>query len=165
MHICDIHNCDYLSHTTFRFYLIDFQLDTDFPSSLRFFVKSPTVTQRLVSQENAFKKSKNPSPFLSKSVGLDNYFTLDLPWPKPSTPVGDCVMASDPWCLARSSCLTQSAGICQCPQASSFLTVWSYTILPTFGWSSPRSVFMDMWYQHQIWLLRWAHPFDMTNVA
>ena len=27
------------------------------------FVKSPSVTQRSVSQENAFKKSKNPSPF------------------------------------------------------------------------------------------------------
>ena len=28
MHICDTYNCDYLQHTTFRFYLIDFQLNT-----------------------------------------------------------------------------------------------------------------------------------------
>ena len=28
-HICDTYNCDYLQHTTFRFYLIDFHLSTD----------------------------------------------------------------------------------------------------------------------------------------
>ena len=44
--------------------LIDFQLNTDFPSQFSFFtVKSPSVTQRSVSQENAFKTSKNPSLF------------------------------------------------------------------------------------------------------
>ena len=30
--MCDTYNCDYLQHSTFRFNLIDFQLDTDFPS-------------------------------------------------------------------------------------------------------------------------------------
>ena len=62
--MCDTYNFDYLQHSTFRFNLIDFQLNTDFPSQFCVFtVKSPSVTQRSVSQENAFKKSKNPSPF------------------------------------------------------------------------------------------------------
>ena len=63
---CDTYNCDYLQHTTFCFYLIDFQLNTDFPSQFCVFtIKSPSVTQRSVSQENVFKKSKNLSPFFS----------------------------------------------------------------------------------------------------
>ena len=32
----DTYNCDYLQHSTFRINLIDFQLNTDFPS--QFFV-------------------------------------------------------------------------------------------------------------------------------
>ena len=34
------HMCyyDYLTHTTFRFYLVDFQLDTDFPSQFYVFL-------------------------------------------------------------------------------------------------------------------------------
>ena len=56
--MCDTYNSDYLKHSTFRFNLIDFQLNTDFPSQFVFFtVKSPSVTQRSVSQENAYKKS------------------------------------------------------------------------------------------------------------
>ena len=56
--MCDTQNCNYLKHTTFRFNLIDFQLNTDFPSQFSFFtLKSPRVTQRSVSQENAYKKS------------------------------------------------------------------------------------------------------------
>ena len=56
--MCATYNCEYLKHGKFHFNLIDFQLNTDFPSILRFFtVKSPSVTQRLVSQENAYKKS------------------------------------------------------------------------------------------------------------
>ena len=73
--MCDTYNCDYLQHSTFRFNLIDFQLNTGFPSQF-FTVKSPSVTQRPVSQENAFKKSKNPSPFSRRTLGLNNYFTL-----------------------------------------------------------------------------------------
>ena len=58
LHMCDTYNCDYLKHSTFHFNLIVFQLDTDFPPNFAFFtVKSPRVTQRLVSQENAYKKS------------------------------------------------------------------------------------------------------------
>ena len=57
--MCDTYNCDHLKHSTFRFNLIDFQLNTNFPSQFYVFftVKSPSVTQRSVSQENAYKKS------------------------------------------------------------------------------------------------------------
>ena len=56
--MCDTYNCDYLQHSTFCFNLIDFQLNTDFPSNFAFFtVKLSSVTQRSVSQENAYKKS------------------------------------------------------------------------------------------------------------
>ena len=56
--MCDTYNCNYQKHSTFHFNLIDFQLNTDFPSNFAFFtVKSPSVTQRLVSQENAYEKS------------------------------------------------------------------------------------------------------------
>ena len=66
--LCDTYDCDYLPHTTFRFYLIDFQLNKDSPSQFGgfFTVKSPNVTQRSVSQENAFKKEQNPSLFFRK---------------------------------------------------------------------------------------------------
>ena len=58
--ICDTNNGDYLQHTTFRFYLIDFQLNTDLPSKFCvFIIKLASVTQRLVSQENAFERNKN----------------------------------------------------------------------------------------------------------
>ena len=54
----DTCNRDYLQHSTFRLNLIDFQLNTDFPSQFcDFIVKSPSITQRSVSQENAYKKS------------------------------------------------------------------------------------------------------------
>ena len=44
--------------STANFKLIDFQLNTDFPSQFWVFtVKSPSVTQISVSQENAYKKS------------------------------------------------------------------------------------------------------------
>ena len=32
LQICNPFNCDYLPHTSFRFYLIDFQLNADFPT-------------------------------------------------------------------------------------------------------------------------------------
>ena len=57
--MCDTYNCYYLKHSTFRFNLIDFQLNTNFPSQfcVFFVVKSTSVTQRSVSQEYAYKKS------------------------------------------------------------------------------------------------------------
>ena len=75
--MCDTYNCDYLQHSTFRFHLTDFQLNTDFTSQFCVFtVKSPSVTQRSVSQEYAFKKSKNLSPFFRRTIGSNNSFTL-----------------------------------------------------------------------------------------
>ena len=85
--LCDTYNCDYLPHTIiFRVYSINFRLNTDFPSQfcgvflllfcfVLFFYrqhgKSPSVTQRSTSQENAFKKSKNLSPpFFSQNYML-----------------------------------------------------------------------------------------------
>ena len=67
--MCDMYHCDYLLHTKFFFYLINFQLNTDFPSKFCFFltVKSPSVTQRSVSQENAFKKTN-----FSQTIGSNN---------------------------------------------------------------------------------------------
>ena len=55
----DTYNCDYLKHSTFRFNLIDFQLNTVSLRNFEFFfaVTSPSVTQRSVSQENVYKKS------------------------------------------------------------------------------------------------------------
>ena len=79
LHMCDSYHCDYfvIHHIPF---LIDFQLKYGFPFPiLRFFiVKSPSITLRLVSQENAFKKSKNLSLFFSpaKLIGSNNSFTL-----------------------------------------------------------------------------------------
>ena len=43
--MCDTYNCDYLKHSTFRFNLIDFQLNLDFPSQFCIFYRK--ITQRL----------------------------------------------------------------------------------------------------------------------
>ena len=65
--MCDTYIYDYLKHSTLRFNFIDFQLNTDFPFQLCVFtVKSPSVTQRSVSQENAYKKSKTRRLFFTK---------------------------------------------------------------------------------------------------
>ena len=58
--------------------LIDFQLNTDFPSQCYVFftVESPSVPQRSFSQENASEKSKIPSLFPRKTIGSNNSFTL-----------------------------------------------------------------------------------------
>ena len=80
LHICDTYYLDYLTHTNFRFYIFDFQLNTDFPSQFCvffffffFIAKLPSVTQRSVSQENALKKSKNPSVFFSLKLSYSNW--------------------------------------------------------------------------------------------
>ena len=74
----DTYNGDYLKYSTFSFQLNRFSVKYRFPSpNFAFFTaKSPSDTQRSVSQENAYKKSKNPSPFLHKTIGSDNSFTL-----------------------------------------------------------------------------------------
>ena len=62
---CLVHYCDYLSNTTFRFYIIDFQLNISLPNFAFFTAKSPSVTQRSVSQENAS---------FSKTIGSNIFF-------------------------------------------------------------------------------------------
>ena len=42
LHMCDTYNFDYLKHSTFRFNLIDFQLNTDFPSQFCIFYRKIT---------------------------------------------------------------------------------------------------------------------------
>ena len=37
LHMCDTYNCDYMKHSTFRFSLIDFQLNINFHSQFRVF--------------------------------------------------------------------------------------------------------------------------------
>ena len=57
--------------------IIDFQLNTCYFSSkfCVFYRKSPSVSQRPVSQEIAFRKSKKLSPFFSpKAIGSNIYF-------------------------------------------------------------------------------------------
>ena len=51
-------------------------MQISFPKFAFFTVKSPKATQRSVSQENDFIKSKNPSPFFHKTIGSNNSFTL-----------------------------------------------------------------------------------------
>ena len=61
----DTYNCDYLPHTIFRFYLTDLQNKYIFLFPILRFLpqKLPTVTQRSVSQENVFRKSKKTIDF------------------------------------------------------------------------------------------------------
>ena len=59
--MCDTYNCDYLKHRTFRFNLINFQLNTDF--------KDWFLKQMLI-------KELKPVAFLHKTIGSDNSFTL-----------------------------------------------------------------------------------------
>ena len=69
--MCDTYNCNYLKHSTFRFNLIDFQFNIDLVSQFWVFtVKSPSVTQRSVSQENAFKKELKSFAFSSENYRL-----------------------------------------------------------------------------------------------
>ena len=53
-------------------------LNIDFLSNFTFFtVKSPSVTQRSLSQENAFKKEqKRVDIFSRQTIGSNNSFTL-----------------------------------------------------------------------------------------
>ena len=77
LHICGTYNFDYLSHTTFRFYLINVQLNIYLP--FQFCVFGKIVIQRSVfnNNKNAYKKSSNPSFVLChKAIESDNCFTL-----------------------------------------------------------------------------------------
>ena len=74
--MCDTYNCDYLQHNTFRFNLIDFQLKQISLPNFTFFKKLPSVTQKWISQENAFKKSKKSSAFFLLLLLLLLFFSF-----------------------------------------------------------------------------------------
>ena len=57
LHMYDIYNCDYLQCKTFRFNLIDFQLNRDFPSKFCVFYRKITF-------------------FFRKTIGWNNSFNL-----------------------------------------------------------------------------------------
>ena len=81
MHICYSYNCDYLPHTTFLFYSIDFQLSTDLPSQFCIFtVKSPSVTQRSVSQENAFKNEQRYISYNKCDQSIQRLIFIKTSW-------------------------------------------------------------------------------------
>ena len=65
-------------HISFLPYWFSVKYRFPFPILHVFFftAKSPSVTQTSVSQENAFKNSKNPSPFFLKTIGANNSYTL-----------------------------------------------------------------------------------------
>ena len=70
--MCDTYHCNYQPHTTIRFLLnqISVKYGLPFPILHFFTVKSLSFTQRSVSQENAFKKSKKPVAFFSSSYSI-----------------------------------------------------------------------------------------------
>ena len=70
--------CDYLTRTTFRFYLIDFQFNTDFPA--QFCVVYRKITQHylkigfsrkcLKNKQTNKQKTKKPIAFTRKTIAL-----------------------------------------------------------------------------------------------
>ena len=67
--MCDTYNYDYLKYSTFNFNFIDFScIKISLSNFALFTVKSPSATQRSVSQENAYKKELKPVAF-----SLQNY--------------------------------------------------------------------------------------------
>ena len=75
--MCDTYNCDYLKHITLRLNLIDFQLSSDFRFPiLRFLPQNHLASLKDRFLKKMLIKRANPSPFLHKTIGLDNSFTL-----------------------------------------------------------------------------------------
>ena len=76
--MCETYHYNYLPHTTFCFTLklIFSWIWISLPNLAFFTVKSPSVTQRSVSPESPFKKSKNPSLFFSPHYTQWNYTTV-----------------------------------------------------------------------------------------
>ena len=78
--MCDTYNCDYLQHSTFRFNLIDFQLNADFPSQFWVFLPDNYLAllkdRFLKKREKRAKKGKKPAHFFRRTIGSNNSFTL-----------------------------------------------------------------------------------------
>ena len=73
LHICDTYNCDYLQDTTFRFYLIDFQFNADFPFQLCVFYSQIIKRYSKIGFPRKYlkkkKKKKTRRFFSRKTVG------------------------------------------------------------------------------------------------
>ena len=77
--MCDTYNCDYLKHNTLRFNLIDFQLNTDFPSQLCIFFLPQNHLASLKDRflkKNVIKRAKTCRLFFRKTIGSNNSFTV-----------------------------------------------------------------------------------------
>ena len=62
-------------HISFLLYRFSVKYRFPFPILRLFTVKSPSVTQRSLSEENAFIKSNNPSPFFFRKIGSNNSYS------------------------------------------------------------------------------------------
>ena len=75
--MCDPYDCDQSQHTTFCFYLIDFQLNTDFLPILRYYRK---ITIALLKDQflkkMLLKRAKIGAFFYGRTIGSNNSFTL-----------------------------------------------------------------------------------------
>ena len=65
-------------HTTFRFHLIDFQLNTDFPSQLCGVLPQnhPALLKDWFLKKMLIKRAKTRRLVLRKTIGSNNSFTL-----------------------------------------------------------------------------------------
>ena len=75
--MCDTYNCDYLQHITFRFNLIDFQLNTDFPFQFCIFYRKITYRYSKIgfSRKCFEKEQKHLRLFSQNYIGSNNSFT------------------------------------------------------------------------------------------
>ena len=80
LHICDTSNYDYQAHTIFRVCLIDFQLNTDFPSQFCVFyrkIKDRFLKKKKKKKKKLFKRAKTQRVFFFlKTIGSNNSYTL-----------------------------------------------------------------------------------------
>ena len=70
------HNCDYLPHTAFLFYLIDCQLNTDFPSNFAFFKIVLLLKDRYL--KKMFLKTKLEQFFFFFRKTIDSHKSFSL---------------------------------------------------------------------------------------
>ena len=64
--MCDTYNCDYLQHSTFRFNLIDFQLNADFPFQVCDFYRKITLLKDRFLKKMLLKRAKTSRRFFAK---------------------------------------------------------------------------------------------------
>ena len=70
--------CDYLPHSKFRIYQIEFQLNTDFPSQFCVFLAQNHLTllkDRLL-KKMVLKRANTRRLFIIKTIDLNHSFTL-----------------------------------------------------------------------------------------